>query len=116
MTHRRTLSLGALLLCFSASAKIITVNTTNNVSPGPGETNLVQAIAMLADGDAIHFNIPGGGPFYLQTPPLVPDNGYPPITNHNVTIDGYTQPGAVPNSNRILSSNNAQIKIVLDSR
>ena len=45
---------------------------------------------MLADGDAIHFNIPGPGPFYLQTPPLYLDNGYPAITNHNVTIDGYT--------------------------
>jgi hypothetical protein len=114
MTFRRTLSLCALLLCSSTSAKIITVNTTNNVSPGPGETNLVQAIAMFADGDQIHFNVPGPGPFYLQTPPLT--NGYPAITNHNVTIDGYSQPGAVPNSNTILSSNNAQIKIVIDSR
>jgi hypothetical protein len=105
-----------LLLAFSVSAKIIVVNTTNNVSPGPGETNLVMAINLLEDGDAIHFNIPGPGPFYLVTPPLTPDNGYPAITNNNVTIDGYTQPGSSPNSNTILSSNNASIQIVLDSR
>jgi hypothetical protein len=105
-----------LLLAFTVSAKVIVVNTTNNVSPGPGQTNLVMAINSLADGDAIYFNIPGPGPFYLVTPPLVPDNGYPAITNHNVTIDGYTQPGSSPNSNTILSSNNANIQIVLDSR
>jgi hypothetical protein len=105
-----------LLLAFTVSAKVIVVNTTNNFSPDPGETNLVMAIKSLADGDAIHFNIPGPGPFYLVTPPLVPDNGYPAITNHNVTIDGYTQPGSSPNSNTILSSNNADIQIVLDSR
>src|SRR5262249_19497878 len=77
--------------------------------------------SLLSDGDAIHFNIPGPGPFYLVTPPMSPvanddPNGYPAITNHNITIDGYTQPGATPNTNPILSSNNAQLKIVIDSR
>ena len=114
--HNRVL-IGALsLLTLAGSAKTIVVNTTNNVSPGPGETSLVMAINLLEDGDSIHFNIPGPGPFYLPTPPLVPDNGYPPITNHNITIDGYSQPGSSPNSNTILSSNNANIQIVLDSR
>ncbi len=96
-------------------ARIITVTTTN-VAPAFGETNLVQAINLLQDGDAIHFNIPGSGPFYFVTPPLMPDNGYPAITNHNVTIDGYSQPGASPNTNPILAPNNARIQIVLDSR
>jgi hypothetical protein len=45
-----------------------------------------------------------------------PAGGYAYITRNNVTIDGYSQPGAVPNSNPILGSNNAQLKIVLDSR
>lgn len=118
MKHHRTVLIGLLcsVLAVAASAKVITVNTTNNISPAPGETNLVTAINLLADGDAIHFNIPGAGPFYLVTPPLIPDNGYPAITNNNVTIDGYTQPGSSPNSNTILSSNNANIQIVLDSR
>lgn len=118
MRRHQSFVLGPLfvLLAFTVSAKVIVVNTTNNVSPGPGETNLIMAINLLEDGDAIHFNIPGPGPFYLATPPLAPDNGYPAITNHNVTIDGYTQPGSSPNSNTILSSNNANLQIVLDSR
>jgi hypothetical protein len=105
-----------VLFALTVSGKIIVVNTANNISPEPGETNLIMAINLLEDGDAIHFNIPGPGPFYLVTPPLVPDNGYPAITNNNVTIEGYTQYGASPNSNTILSSNNANIQIVLDSR
>jgi hypothetical protein len=104
------------LFTFSTFGKLIIVNTTNNISPGSGETNLLQAIGALEDGDTIGFNIPGTGPFYLITPPFLPYNGYPPITNNNVTIDGYTQPGSAPNSNTILSSNNARIQIVLDAR
>src|SRR5207302_8289375 len=57
----------------------------------------------------ISFNVPGtaGQVHYLQTPP----NGYPIITNNGVTIDGYSQPGASPNSNPIHAPNNARIKI-----
>jgi len=106
----------ALAATVSAPAKVITVNTANNASPGEGETNLAQAILVLQDGDTIRFHLPGAGPFYLITPPTVPNNGYPPITNHNVTIDGYTQPGATPNTNTVLASNTAAIKVVLDSR
>ncbi|HEY3914700.1 MAG TPA: hypothetical protein VGN61_09460 [Verrucomicrobiae bacterium] len=104
-----------LSICVSlcAEAKIIIVNTTNNISPRASETNLVQAIGLLQDGDTIQFNIPGSGPFYLVTPT---NNGYPAITNNNITIDGFSQAGAVPNSNPILSSNNAHFQIVLDSR
>jgi hypothetical protein len=106
----------AAILESEACAKIITVNTTNNVSTVAGQTNFVQALQQLQDGDAIHFNLPGSGPFYLITPPLSPDNGYPAITCNNVTIDGYSQPGAWQNTNTILGSNTAQIQIVLDSR
>jgi hypothetical protein len=87
------------------------VNTTNEVA-GAGEMNLAGAIAALEDGDTIVFSIPGAGPHYLRTP----TNGYPLITKNNVMIDGYSQPGAMPNTNPILASNNAQLRIVLDSR
>ena len=93
-----------------SAATCLTVNTTS-LTPGPGEKNLAMAMAGLTDGATVTFNIPGPGPHYLQTPP----GGYPIITNNNVTLDGYSQPGAVPNTNPILSSNNAQIKIVLTS-
>src|SRR6266480_1125425 len=101
------------LFCAGTQAAVITVNTTNNVNPLPlVETSLRQALTNLHDGDTIQFNIPGNGPFYLQTP----TNGYPVITNHSITIDGYSQPGSSPNTNEILAPNNAKIQIVLDSR
>ncbi len=101
-------------------AATITVNTADNSDFSAGKTNLVTAINALHDGDTIQFNIPGAGPHFLITPAMVTGpgggGGYPEITNNNVTIDGYSQPGAVPNSNPILAPNNAQIKIVIDSR
>ena len=100
-----------LLLAGSAQSKIITVNNEDNTNFNPGVTNLVTAIANLADGDTIQFNIPGAGVHYL----LTPVNGYPIITNQNIIIDGYTQPGALANSNPIHAANNAQLKIVLSS-
>jgi hypothetical protein len=118
MTILKNLFVAASLAAsaFIAQGKIITVNTADNTAVGVGQTNLVQAINLLADGDTINFNIPGPGPFYLITPPFVPNNGYPAITHNNVTIDGYSQPGALANTNTILGSNTAVIKIVIDSR
>ena len=96
---------------FVAGAAVITVTTTDNVNPAPGAKSLVQAITELQDGNTIAFNIPGDGPHVIQTPL----GGYPIITENNVTIDGYTQPGSSPNTNPILGGNNAKIQIVLDS-
>jgi len=95
-----------------SQAAVITVTTTDNVSPLPGQTSLKQALANLHDGDTIKFNLSGTGPFYIQTP----TDGYPLITNNDLTIDGYSQPGSALNTNPILAPNNAQLKIVLDSR
>jgi hypothetical protein len=106
------LLLNAVNYMTSGRISIRQVNTVNNVDPGPGETSLLQAMTGLENGDYIRFNIPGAGPHYL----LTPTNGYPVINKDSVMIDGYTQPGATPNSNPILAANNAQIKIVLDSR
>lgn len=115
-----SICLSLILLGFQAPAKMITVNTVNNASPPAGQTNLAMAIQLLEDGDTIRFDIAGPGPHFLVTPAMVlapgGGGGYPEITKNNVTIDGYSQPGAAPNTNPILSSNNAQIKIVLDSR
>jgi hypothetical protein len=103
-----------LLLGFTASASlpaaVITVTTVNNDNPGPG-TSLRQALTVAQTGDTIAFNIPGAGPHVIVTPL----GGYPLLSNNNITINGYTQPGATPNTNPILGGNNAQIKIVLDS-
>ncbi len=93
-------------------SKNIIVNTADNTDFGAGKTNLVTALNLVGDGDTIKFNIPGAGPHYIVTPV----GGYPVITNNDVTLDGYTQPGSAPNSNTMLDANNAVLKIVLDSR
>ncbi len=110
-TFSRIPLLGVAFLLCAANARIITVTTTNNVNPGITETSLYQAISSLAHGDEIRFNIPGEGVHTITTP----IGGYPVITATNVTIDGYSQPAAAPNTNPILGGNNARIKIVLDS-
>jgi hypothetical protein len=99
---------------FRVIPKTITVTTTNNISPGAGETNLVQAIGLLEDGDTISFKHTGTGPFYLITPDL--PNGYPSITKNNVLIDGYSQPWFVAEHELHPCTNSAKIQIVLDSR
>jgi hypothetical protein len=91
---------------------VITVDTTDNIAPATGKTSLKQALAALHSGDQVRFNLPGTGPFFIQTPP----EGYAPITVNNVTIDGYSQPGAKANTAGILEPNNAQLMVVLDSR
>src|SRR4030095_8614632 len=112
----------ALLFCAgvlalpAAFAKTITVTTANNINPAAGETSLAQALAAVQSGDTIAFNITGPGPHYIATPAAGSPGGYAQITASNITIDGYSQPGASPNTNPILASNNAKIKIFLDSR
>lgn len=94
------------------AGRVVTVTTADNENPAQGEMSLVMALAQLQDGDTIKFNIPGAGPHYIKTP----FDGYPLITKDNVTIDGYSQPGATPNTNPIHAANNAKLQIVLDSR
>ena len=94
----------------TGASAIRTVTTTNNETPG-ADTSLLQVLNSLNDGDYVRFNIPGAGPHTIVTPL----GGYPLITNNGVTIDGYTQPGSVRNSNPILGGNNAQLRIVIDS-
>ncbi|HEY5912623.1 MAG TPA: hypothetical protein VJA21_18635 [Verrucomicrobiae bacterium] len=91
----------------------VVVNTADNSDFSAGKTNLYYAITNCESGDTIAFNIPGPGPHFLQ----VPAGGLPLIyKKHNLTIDGYTQPGATPNSNPITAANNAVLKIVIDGR
>lgn len=93
---------------FTGQAATLTVTTSNSTGPG----SLHAVLGAVQAGDTVAFNIPGDGPHVIATPP----DGHPLITANNVTIDGYTQPGSTPNSNGILAANNAQIRIVLDSR
>jgi CSLREA domain-containing protein len=90
-----------------------TVNTTNDVDDG--SCNIIHCSlreAILAANsnpgpDLIHFNIPGSGPHTILI------SGPLPTITDAVTIDGYTQPGATPNSNPAPQGLNAQLKIVI---
>jgi len=97
-------------LAFVPIARAVDRIVTTTAGTGPG--SLTAAIVAAADGDTIKFNIPGAGVKYIATPA----GGYPFITNNNLTIDGYSQPGSSPNTHSIHEPNNAQLKIVLDSR
>jgi hypothetical protein len=101
-----------LALAAGVQARVVTVTTADNLNPPAGQKSLLQALTELQDGDEIRFNLPGPGPHLIETPP----DGYPLITRHHVVIDGYSQPGAAPNTNPILAPNNARLRIVLDSR
>lgn len=109
------LAIGFLFLFASAiQATTFTVNSTND--PGDGvcsatECTLREAInaANANPGkDTIAFNIPGAGPHTIR-----PTSALPEITDP-VIIDGYTQPGASPNTNPVGQVINAIIKIELE--
>ena len=103
---------GSGLLGFSSQAGAATVSVTSTTDVSDGNTTSISALITTpgADGkislreaitaanntsgaDEIGFNIAGSGvkTIYLLTSKL------PPITD-TVTIDGYTQPGASPNT------------------
>ncbi len=58
--------------------------------------------------NTIAFDIPGPGPHVIRPATPLPEVKYP------VTIDGYSQPGAVPNSKSVQQGNDAVIMIELD--
>jgi hypothetical protein len=119
------LAVGGLL--GSANADIITVNTVDNTDFSPGKTNLWLALTIANTNgvaNTINFAItgPGSGPYWIETPPyaLFPGvgrqgGGYPLFTNCNLTINGYSQTGASPNTHSITQANNAVIQIILSS-
>ncbi len=78
---------------------------------GSGHCTLRAALmeANAASGKTyIHFNIPGSGPHIIQPQsPL-------PLVENTMVIDGYTQPGAQPNSNPAPQGLNTQLMIALD--
>jgi hypothetical protein len=87
--------------------KTYVVTNTNDSGTGSLRWAITQAnLSNTAPADTIKFRIPGTGPFTIQ--PLTP---LPAIT-HAVFINGYSQPGATPNS--LSLADNAVIEIGLD--
>ena len=97
---------GALCLANGAIAADFTVINTANSGPGSLTQAILDANA-LPGSDRIVFNIPGPGPHQIQAYP----NALPEV-NDPITIDGYTQPGAAPNTSQ--AGDNAIIKIQID--
>lgn len=100
---------GQSTLTVVLTAALLTFTVTNTNDSGP--SSLRQAIldANTSPGmDMIIFNISGAGPHTINL--LSP---LPTITSP-VTIDGYTQPGASPNTNPVEQGLNTVLKIVLN--
>jgi len=105
----RRLAPAALWISFAASLSATTYTVTTTADSGAG--SLRQAI-LDANGspghDDIAFNITGSG---VHT--IAPATALPTITDQ-VTIDGYTQPGASANTNGPSQGTNAAIRIEID--
>jgi hypothetical protein len=86
-----------------------TFTVTNTADAGAGSLRQAILDANAAGGaDTISFNIVGSG---VHT--IVPATALPTITGPT-TIDGYTQPGAVANTNGPELGTNAQLMIEID--
>ena len=98
----------------STTAATFTVNASDDVDDGicnVAHCSLREAIlsANTNSGlDLIAFNIPGAGPHTIQPRPELP------VITDPVVIDGYTQPGASPNTNTTEQGSNAFLLIELD--
>src|SRR5215471_9569249 len=102
---RLSILLAGLLTASAADAATIPVTNTDDSGVG----SLRQAIInsnVLPGVDTITFFIPGGGVHVI-----VPLSALPPITDP-VVIDGYTQPGASPNT--LVVGDDAVILIEID--
>lgn len=83
-----------------------TVTTTNGSGPGSLRQAIIDAND-LAGPDRVLFNIPGGGVHVID----VSQNPLPPLFE-SLLVDGYSQPGAMPNS--LSTGNDAIILIQID--
>ncbi len=97
-----------------AAETTFTVNSTDDVDDGTCDAThcslreAINAANANFGADNIAFNISGAGPHTIQ--PLL---ALPPVTDP-VVIDGYTQPGASPNTNPPALGTNAVLQIELD--
>ena len=104
---RKPAGLAAFLFSAPLAAATFTVNNTNDSGSGSLRQAILDANANPG-ADTIDFAIPGGG---VHT--IAPASALPLITDA-VTIDGYTESGASPNSNPPDQGTNAAIRIEID--
>ncbi len=105
-----------------AAPPILVVNTTDDIDDGACNTahcSLREAISQANDHDGpdtIWFTIPASDPACDADDicTIVPTGSQLSLYDDGTTIDGYTQPGAVPNTNPVGQPINAVLRIVLD--
>ncbi|HSH38425.1 MAG TPA: hypothetical protein VK993_06540 [Chthoniobacterales bacterium] len=105
--HIAWLWIATFVMLPPVSAGVFTVVNTNAAGPGSLRQAITDADASEDDSKLIIFSIPGSGPHKID----VSGNPLPTVTS-SVTIDGYTQPGARPNT--LQTGNNAIILIQID--
>lgn len=119
--------LAVLAACVPACAGAATfvVDTTSSVNlasctAAPGDCSLpgaVNAAGSAAGADTIVFDIPLSDPGCTAATGvcrITLNSGLPDISQP-LTVDGYTQPGAVPNTLPAPGANNAQLKVEVAS-
>jgi CSLREA domain-containing protein len=116
----------SLLVADPAHAKTFTVNSTqdfSDIAPGDGICDTISSMLLnpctlrgaiqeandFAGADIINFDIPNVADDEVKT--IKPTKGLPPVFDP-VTINGYSQSGASPNTSA--QGNNAVLKIELD--
>ncbi len=104
MPHTIRLALAAFLVAGTALATTYTVTSTADSGAGTLRQAILDANANPG-ADTIAFNIVGSG---VQT--ITPSTVLPSITDA-VTIDGYTQPGASPNTQPVGQGLDTVLKI-----
>ena len=106
------------LLALSAGASgtladSVVVNTASDHTPDgtcdATDCTFREAIQAVDVSQTIAFDIDGDGPHIIQL-----NSAMDGLFRQSVTIDGYTQPGAEPNSAAAWQPGNADIRIVLD--
>jgi hypothetical protein len=110
LRHASALAVLLSALTSGALAATFTVTNTNDAGAGSLRQAIIDANGM-AGADTITFNVSGAGCDGSGLCTIVPATGLPTLTG-TVLVDGYTQPGALPNTNA-LGGTNAVLKIVL---
>ncbi len=86
---------------------VFTVTNTNDSGNG-SLRQAINGVNFSAGLDTIRFRIPGMGPHIIQPTSVLPD------IQESLFIDGYSQPGAIPNSNPFGQGLNSVLMIELD--
>lgn len=105
--NRAAMAVAGLLVAWPGLARAATNLVTNTDDSGPGSFRAAIQASNLSTNvpDFIHFNIAGPGPHTIS--PLTP---LPAVTDP-VTLDGYSQAGASPNT--LSDGDNAVLQIVV---